>query len=132
MATSNWAAFEPYGGINGALRRMSVLAAACAGSGRSGAAITSGRTWRSKRVPERTPAGRGADEVDRRREPLHGTDTDYSVLRHQNASRERGGIGQRGPANPIAERVTICKGTQQVNEPILGERCDDDLSNQLL
>ena len=62
MVTSDWAALEAWGDINGALRRMSILDAACAGSGRSRAAITSGRTWRSKRVPVWISAGRGAND----------------------------------------------------------------------
>ena len=52
IAASDWAALEAYGGLNPALQRMRVLNAACAGSRRSRAAITSGRTWRSMRVPE--------------------------------------------------------------------------------
>ena len=40
MAAGDWTALEPYGDINGALRRMGVLAAACAGGRRSRAAIT--------------------------------------------------------------------------------------------
>ena len=63
MTTSDRAALEAYGGINGALTRRSVLADACAETRWSKAAITSGRTWRSKRVPEWTPAGRGAGEA---------------------------------------------------------------------
>ena len=63
MVTSDWTALEAWGGINGALQRTCVLDAACAGSGRSRAAITSGRTWRSKRVPEWIPASRGAGEA---------------------------------------------------------------------
>ena len=63
MTTSDWAALEAYGGINGALTRRSVLADACAETRWSKAAIPSGRTWRSKRVPEWTPAGRGAGEA---------------------------------------------------------------------
>ena len=51
IATGDWTALEVYGGLNPALRRMRVLNAACAGSRRSRAAITSGRTWRSARVP---------------------------------------------------------------------------------
>ena len=51
IATSDWAALEAYGGLNPAVRRASVLNAACAGSRRSKAAITSGRTWCSTRVP---------------------------------------------------------------------------------
>ena len=51
IATSDWAALEAYGGLNPAFRRASVLNAACAGSRWSRAAITSGRTWRSNRVP---------------------------------------------------------------------------------
>ncbi|MCY3819247.1 MAG: hypothetical protein OXH52_07785 [Gammaproteobacteria bacterium] len=62
IATSDWDAPEAYGGLNPALQRARVLRAACAGDRRSRAAITTGRTWRSKRVPERTPAGR-ADEA---------------------------------------------------------------------
>ena len=52
VATSDWAAFEVYGGLNPALQRACVLDAACAGRRRSRAAITSGRPWRSTRVPE--------------------------------------------------------------------------------
>ena len=62
MAAGDWTALEAYGDINGALRRMGVLAAACAGGRRSRAAITTGRTWRSTRVPEWIPTGR-ADEA---------------------------------------------------------------------
>jgi len=57
IAMSDWAALEAYGGLNPAIQRASVLAAACAGSRKSRAAITTGRTWRSKRVPEWIPAG---------------------------------------------------------------------------
>ncbi len=63
LATSEWSALEVHGGLNPALRRACVLNAACAGSRRSRAAITSGRTWRSERVPEWIPAGRGAGEA---------------------------------------------------------------------
>ena len=52
IATSDWDALEVYGGLNPAIQRACVLAAACAGSRKSRAAITTGRTWRSKRVPE--------------------------------------------------------------------------------
>ena len=62
MAAGDWTALEAYGDINGALRRMGVLAAACAGGRRSRAAITTGRTWRSTRVPAWIPTGR-ADEA---------------------------------------------------------------------
>ncbi len=62
IATSDWAALEAFGGLNPAIQRANVLAAACAGSRKSRAAITSGRTWRSTRVPEWTP-GRSADEA---------------------------------------------------------------------
>ena len=51
IATCDWAALEAYGGLHPALQRTRVLNAACAGSRRSRAAITSGRTWRSERVP---------------------------------------------------------------------------------
>ena len=61
MAAGDWTALEAYGGINGALRRMGVLAAACAGGRRSRAAITTGRTWRSTRVPEWIPTGRAEE-----------------------------------------------------------------------
>ena len=57
IAPSDWAALEAYGGLNPAIQRASVLAAACAGSRRSRAAITSGRSWRSTRVSEWGPAG---------------------------------------------------------------------------
>ena len=63
IATSDWDALEVYGGLNPALQRACVLAAACAGDRRSRAAITTGRTWRSKRVPEWIPAGRGVGEA---------------------------------------------------------------------
>ncbi len=62
VATSDWAALEAYGGLNPALQRAHVLAAACAGSRKSRAAITTGRTWRSTRVPEWIPA-RGVGEA---------------------------------------------------------------------
>ena len=42
---------QVYGGLNPALQRTRVLDGACAGSRRSTAAITTGRTWRSTRVP---------------------------------------------------------------------------------
>ncbi len=46
-------ALTPYGGLNGALARMRDLASAeGAGTGRPKPAITTGRTWRSPRVPE--------------------------------------------------------------------------------
>ena len=51
LATGDSAALEQYGGLNPALRRTLVLNAACAGSRRTTAAITAGRTWRSTRVP---------------------------------------------------------------------------------
>ena len=63
MTTSDWDALEAYGGLNPAIQRASVLAAACAGSRKSRAAITPGRTWRSKRVPEWIPVGRGVEEA---------------------------------------------------------------------
>ena len=62
IATSNWDALETYGGLNPAIKRACVLEAACVGDRRSRAAITTGRTWRSTRVPEWTPTGR-ADEA---------------------------------------------------------------------
>ena len=57
LVTSDWDALEAYGDINGALRRMSVLADAAETRGLK-VAITSGRTWRSTRVPEWTPGRR--------------------------------------------------------------------------
>ena len=51
IATGDPAALETYGGLNPALQRTRILNAACAGSRRSTAAITTGRTWRSTRVP---------------------------------------------------------------------------------
>ena len=51
IATSDEAALEAYGGLNPGLQRTRILNAACAGSRRSTAAITTGRTWRSTRVP---------------------------------------------------------------------------------
>ena len=62
IAMSDWAALDAYGGLNPAMQRASVLAAARAGSRKSRAAITTGRTWRSTRVPEWTP-GRRAGEA---------------------------------------------------------------------
>ncbi|MYN64922.1 MAG: hypothetical protein F4X11_07830 [Acidobacteria bacterium] len=50
VARGDLAALEAHGGINGALGRMRELSAAAAGAG-GAVAITSGRTWRSKRVP---------------------------------------------------------------------------------
>ncbi len=58
IATGDWAALETYGGLNPAIKRACVLDAACAGDRRSRAAITTGRTWRSPRVPECLPTGR--------------------------------------------------------------------------
>ena len=55
IATSDLAALEAWGGLNPALQRTRVLNAACAGSRRSTAAITMGRTWRSTRVPSDLP-----------------------------------------------------------------------------
>ena len=51
ITTSDLAALEEYGGLNPALQRMRVLDATGAGSRRSVASITTGRTWRSTRVP---------------------------------------------------------------------------------
>ena len=51
IATRDSAALEVYGGLNPALQRARILNAARAGSRRSTAAITTGRTWRSTRVP---------------------------------------------------------------------------------
>ena len=51
IATDDSAALEAYGGLNPALQRTRILNAACAGGHRSTAAITTGRTWRSTRVP---------------------------------------------------------------------------------
>ena len=65
LITSDWAALEAYGDINGALRRMSVLADVAETRGLK-VAITSGRTWRSMRVPEwplKCPPGWGAGEA---------------------------------------------------------------------
>ena len=52
-----------YGGLNPAIKRSCVLDAACAGSRRSKATITTGRTLRSTRVPEWIPTGRGVGEA---------------------------------------------------------------------
>ena len=62
LVTSDWAAMEAYGDINGALRRMSVLADAAETRGLK-VAITSGRTWRSTRVPAWIPSGCGLGEA---------------------------------------------------------------------
>ena len=51
VARGDLAALEAYGGINGALGRMRELSAAEAGTGGARPTITSGRTWRSTRVP---------------------------------------------------------------------------------
>ena len=51
VARGDLAALEEYGGINGALSRMRDLSAAAAGTAAAGTVITSGRTWRSTRVP---------------------------------------------------------------------------------
>ena len=57
IKTGDSAALETYGGLNPASQRTRILNAACAGSRRSTAAITTGRTWRSTRVPsDRLPA----------------------------------------------------------------------------
>ena len=63
IATSDREALETYGGLNPAIKRACVLDAACAGDRRSRAAITTGRTWRSTRVPEWIPTGRGVGEA---------------------------------------------------------------------
>ena len=52
VARGDLAALEVYRGINGALGRLRDLSAAEAGNVGAGPAITSGRTWRSTRVPE--------------------------------------------------------------------------------
>jgi len=52
LAAGDLRALEVYGGVNGALARMRKLAADKAGTGATKTAITSGRTWRSVRVPE--------------------------------------------------------------------------------
>ena len=62
ISTSDWAALEAYGSLNPAIQRARVLGAAGGGDRRSRAANTTGRTWRSTRVPESTPAG-GVDEA---------------------------------------------------------------------
>ena len=51
VARGDLAALETYGGIKGALARMRDLAVRKAGAGSAAPAITSGRTWRSTRVP---------------------------------------------------------------------------------
>ena len=51
VARGDLVALEAYGGINGALARMRDLSAADAATGGAGPVITSGRTWRSTRVP---------------------------------------------------------------------------------
>ena len=61
IAMSDWDALWVYGGLNPAIQRACALGAACAGSRKSRGAITSGRTWRSKRVPEWIP--RRAEEA---------------------------------------------------------------------
>ena len=58
VATSDRAALETYGGLNPAIKRAWILGAACAGDRKSRVAITTGRTWRSTRVPEWIPTGR--------------------------------------------------------------------------
>lgn len=63
IAAGDWAALEVYGGLNLTIKHTCVLDAACAGSRRSKAAITTSRTWRSTRVPEWIPAGRGVGEA---------------------------------------------------------------------
>ncbi len=53
LVAGNYDALRPYGDLNGALARMRDLATAeAAGSVRAKPAITTGRTWRSSRVPE--------------------------------------------------------------------------------
>ena len=51
VTAGDLAALDRWGGLNGALARMRELART-AGAGRQAPAITSGRTWRSRRVPE--------------------------------------------------------------------------------
>ena len=63
IATSDRAALDAYGGLNPAVRRACGLDAACAGGRKSRAAVTTGRTWRSTRVPEWIPAGHGIGEA---------------------------------------------------------------------
>ena len=53
VAAGDLKALEPYGGLNGALARMSDLAEVGeAKTARPKPAVTAGRTWRSRRVPE--------------------------------------------------------------------------------
>ncbi len=52
VTAGDLAALEEYGGLNGALARMRELAATTGRTGRRRPAIASGRTWRSRRVPE--------------------------------------------------------------------------------
>ena len=52
LAAGDLPALDAYGGVNGALARMRTLAAANGSAGKSKPAVTSGRTWRSTRVPE--------------------------------------------------------------------------------
>ena len=65
IATGDLAALEEYGGLNPALQRTRILDAACAGSRRSTAAITTGRTWRSTRVPSDLLPARYAGQAAR-------------------------------------------------------------------
>ena len=51
VAAGNLGALEAYGGVNGALARMRDLAADAAVTGQAKPMITTGRTWRSRRVP---------------------------------------------------------------------------------
>ena len=63
IATSDEATLEAYGGLNPALQRMRILDAACAGIRGPTATITTGRTWRSTRVPSDLLPGRDADQA---------------------------------------------------------------------
>ena len=52
LAALDHSALETYGGLNGAAARCAELEKEAAGFGRAKPAITAGRTWRSRRVPE--------------------------------------------------------------------------------
>ncbi len=52
LAALDHSVLETYGGLNGAAARCAALEKEAAGFGRAKPTIATGRTWRSRRVPE--------------------------------------------------------------------------------
>ncbi len=53
-----------------------------------------------------------------------------SAPRYLDRERERRGVRQRGRPNSVADPMALRKGPHQVDEPALGERCDNDLIHE--